>query len=59
MDVTLCAGGVRICSSVECMLPVYSLGGSLVRTISVQVGTQDVSLPQGQYVLNGKVVVIK
>ncbi len=59
VDVTLCAGGVRICSSVECMLPVYSLGGSLVRMISVQVGTQDVSLPQGQYVLNGKVVVIK
>lgn len=59
VDVTLCEGGVRISSSVECMLPLYSLGGSLVRTLSVRVGTQDVSLPHGQYVLNGKVIVIK
>lgn len=59
MEVTLCEGGVCIRSAASCTVPLYTLGGSLARMLEVQAGVQEIPLPRGQYVLNGKVVIIR
>lgn len=59
VTVTPCAGGVRVSSSVPCVLPLYTVGGSQVGTLEIRTGVQDVHLVHGQYILNGKIVIVK
>ncbi len=59
VEVVPCEGGVRISASTACRLPVYHVGGALVRRLDVAAGVQEVRLPRGQYVVNGKVLVVK
>ncbi|MCD8318337.1 MAG: hypothetical protein LUC45_05655 [Paraprevotella sp.] len=59
VDVTPVEGGVMIRSSVACRLPLYSIGGALQKILNVEVGVQKETLVRGQYVLNGKVIIVK
>ncbi|MBQ8282812.1 MAG: NPCBM/NEW2 domain-containing protein [Paraprevotella sp.] len=51
--------GIRVISSVECHLPVYVLNGTLFKMVDIQVGVQNIALPHGHYVVNGKVLLVK
>lgn len=52
-------GGIHVISSVECQLPVYVLNGTLFKIVDIQVGVQNIALPHGHYVVNGKVLLVK
>ena len=51
--------GIRIFSSATCEIPVYGVNGILLKKINVSEGVQDVCLPQGQFIVNGKVVIVR
>ena len=51
--------GIRIFSSATCEIPVYGVNGILLKKINVSEGEQDVCLPQGQFIVNGKVVIVR
>lgn len=52
-------GGLCIISSVESNLPVYGIDGTLQKMVNIQPGVQNIRMAQGQYVINGKVILIR
>ena len=52
-------GGVRLTASSACRMPVYTVNGMLYTQWTLQPGGQTRALPRGQYVVNGKLVLVK
>ena len=52
-------GGVRLTASSACRMPVYTVNGMLYTQWTLQAGGQARALPRGQYVVNGKLVLVK
>lgn len=51
--------GLQVTSASAMTLPVYGLDGTLVQNLNIPSGTSTVKLPRGQYVVGGKVCLIK
>lgn len=51
-------GGILVESDAEGSLPVYTLGGALYKTARLQAGSNKISLPKGQYICKGTVILI-
>ena len=52
-------GGLKVTSGSSMNLPVYGIDGTLVDNVRLSAGTNTVKLPHGQYVVGGKVCLIK
>lgn len=59
VTVALREGGIYLSAASACCLPVYTVNGMLYTTWNLQAGEQTKSLPHGQYVINGKLLLVK
>lgn len=59
VELSLTDGEVVVSAAAACRMPVYTVGGVLYTVWNLQAGRQTMSLPNGQYVVNGKVVSVK
>lgn len=59
IEVYTSANGVTIQSEKEVSLSIFEVSGKLVKEIRINEGLNYVTLPAGQYVINGSVIIVK